>query len=206
MKKIDIIIISIILVLALWAAFLPNRTWVYHEISPKELFYELAKKEKYWTTEDVAQAIIDKRADIILIDVRKKEEFQKFSLPNAINIPLDSLLFNTDNLLHAEGYKKILFSNGTSLAEKAWLLAKRANIEDVYVMYGGLNAWFDNILNPKPPQHPMSFEQQKLYERRLGLSAYFVGISKTPLQSVPQQGPAVIPVKQKKTTGLGGCG
>lgn len=181
--------------------------WVYHQINAKDLHTELTKKERYISVEDVAQAIIEKRTDIVLIDVRDTSQFKEFTLPGAFNIPYDSLLFKTDNIVHNEDIKKVFFSNGNTLAEKCWLIAKRANLKNIYIMDGGLNSWFDNILDPTPPQQPASNKQERLYQRRMGLSAFFVGSKNAPSVPSNNQNTITIPVQQnkKKDSKLGGC-
>lgn len=192
--------------MAFWALFLPKKVWVYHQINSKDLHYEMTKNERYISVEDVAQAIIEKRTDIVLIDVRDTTQYKQFTLPGAFNIPYDSLLFKTDNISHNEDIKKVFFSNGNTYAEQCWLIAKRANLNNIYIMDGGLNSWFDNILNPTPPQQPASNEQERLYQRRKGLSAFFVGTKNTP--ATQNTSIKVVPVQQnnKKETKLGGCG
>lgn len=205
MKKNEIILLGFLFLLAFWSLFLPKKVWVYHQIPAKELHYELTKNDKFISVEDVAQAIIEKRTDLILIDVRDTSQYKAFTLPGALNITYDSLLFKTDNIAHNPDLIKVLFSNGNTLAQQCWFMAKRANLKNIYIMDGGLNAWFDNILNPQPPQQPYSNEQDRLYQRRKGLSTYFVGSKNAP--STPTTNKNAIPVQQikKKESKLGGC-
>lgn len=46
--------------------------------------------------------MINNNKEILLLDIREKEEFEEKSIPKAINIPLSKLLFNIDNI---EEYK-----------------------------------------------------------------------------------------------------
>lgn len=207
MKKNELILLGFLFLISFWALFLPNKVWVYHQINSKQLHYEMTKKDKYISVEDVAQAIIERRNDIVFIDVRDSLQYKEYTLPGAFNINYDSLLLKTDNIVHNDDIIKVFFSNGNTQAEKCWLIAKRANLKNIYIMDGGLNSWFDNILNPTAPQEPMSNEQERLYQRRKGLSAFFVGTKNAP-STQSNSTTTTVPVQQnkKKDSKLGGCG
>jgi sulfur-carrier protein adenylyltransferase/sulfurtransferase len=78
--------------------------------------------EMYFSPVDMADILIKKAPSIQLIDVRTPDQFEKFSLPNTINIPLTELLAekNRDILNHS-----VYYSNGTTDAVKAWMISKQ---------------------------------------------------------------------------------
>ena len=47
---------------------------------------------------DELKKMINNREDILLIDVRTEEEFEKGNIDTSINIPLQDLLYNIDDL------------------------------------------------------------------------------------------------------------
>lgn len=47
---------------------------------------------------DELKKMINNREDILLIDVRTEEEFEKGNIDTSINIPLQDLLYNIDEL------------------------------------------------------------------------------------------------------------
>lgn len=49
-----------------------------------------------------AKEMIDNNKDIIILDVREKEEFESGHIKNAINIPLDDIEDVTDEILNPE--------------------------------------------------------------------------------------------------------
>jgi len=206
MKKTDLIFIGIVLVGALWLAFLPNKRYQYHEISPKELIYQTSLNH-YVTTDEVAKLIITKDPSVLFIDVRTPEEYATFSLPGALNIPYDSIL-NPSNFVYfnQDVYKTILFSNGSSLAEQAWLSVTRMGFENNYVMDGGLNEWIETIIKHPEPDVFAGKEEWEQYEFRKSASAYFGkagGDVSTSTTSAPT--PTAVVVPQKKDGGVGGC-
>jgi rhodanese-related sulfurtransferase len=206
MKKTDKIILSLVLLAAIGLAFLPNKNWHYHQIKPSKLLYKL-NVNHYLTTDKVAKDIITNDPLLMLVDVRKPNEYKKFTLPGAINIPFDSLL-NQKNIaiLNQNIYKVVLFSNGSSLADEAWLLLHRMNFDGTFVMKGGLNQWFATIIRPTKPEEYADKKQWELYNFRKAASMYFGrgAIIQNSDESISP--PKTMVIKHKKTqTNVGGC-
>ncbi len=205
MKKLDIIIIGLMLFGALWLAFLPDKEYDYHEISPEELLYKM-NTSHYISTDEVAKAIMGKDPSYILVDIRSPEEYSKYTLPGALNIPYDSLLNDTyRDYFDQDVYKTVLFSNGSSLADQAWLVLTRMGFEGNYVMKGGLNEWIETIIRPQRPADWAEPDAWKLYEFRKGASRFFGGGSEVVQEEQVSAPAAVVPVKRKKTESVGGC-
>ncbi|MCK7536091.1 MAG: rhodanese-like domain-containing protein [Marinilabiliales bacterium] len=68
------------------AAVPQNKTKPY-KLTADELLAEVNTRTQYVTPETVADMIVNKDPSLRLIDVRSQDEFEKFSLPGAINIP-----------------------------------------------------------------------------------------------------------------------
>jgi rhodanese-related sulfurtransferase len=206
MKKTDYLIIAILLLGSVIALILASKKTEFKEMKSSELLYEINKLERYFTTDEVAKFIIDKQPDIILIDLRDTSEYKSFTIQGAINIPYDSVFSaNYEGILKNKDIRKIFFSNGSSLADQAWLVLKRAGFENIYVMKGGLNLWFETIIEPQKPQDGSSPEDFDLYANRKGISTYFVGSNVAESNiSTPQPVINVQQNKQQTQTG-GGC-
>ena len=110
------------------------------QIEPQQLLYELTQPTRYVSTDQVAKMLISSDPSLEIIDVRSPEEFQKFSLPRAINVPIDSLI-NKDNLMYLgiPGIKVVFVSDDDIMADQSWVLTKRLGFNSTYVMKGGLN-------------------------------------------------------------------
>ncbi len=117
------------------------------ENSEKVLLSEMAKENFFVTTEELAYHMVKAPLNFMIIDVRSKDEFRAFHLPNAVNIPLDQ--FTNRQYRHVlryhPGKRLLLVSNGGVDAVKAWQICRRLNISDVYVLEGGLNAFVFNL-------------------------------------------------------------
>lgn len=172
-----------------------------------ELFVKNAiSSERYISTDQLADKIINQDPSILLIDMRSEKEFIEFSLPNAINIPLKNLL-DDDYIgyIDQDIYDVILFSNDSFYADQAWMLGNRLGFKNLYVLKGGLNEWFNTIINPIYPDETMPREAFKLYDFRKAAGMYFgVGAPKTEKKAAPTK--KVITVKKKKKrVAEGGC-
>jgi len=176
------------------------------EIKPENLVRTLERNENYYSVDKIAEQIISKDPLLQLVDIRSEEEFNKFSLPGAINIPLGKLLDETNlDYINQEVYNTVFYSNGTTDAMVALMVVTRKGYKNNYVMKGGLNQWVEKILRPK---HEGNFDvvNDELYQFRKGAQAYFGGGSATPTvnESAPKTKKKI--VKRKKKAVSGGCG
>ncbi len=209
MKRREVLIMLVLLTGSFFAIFLPDTKPFNHIITEKELLHEISKDSRYISTDDVAKMIMEKDPSLLLIDVRSPEEFKKFTLEGAMNIPFDSIL-NKNNLdyFNQDVYTTVLFSNGSSLADEAWMILRSYDYQGNKVMKGGLNAWYQTIINPqKPADDELTAEAEKLYLFRKGAQVYFTGISPVgTAKSSKPKAPAKPIVKRKKKEVSGGCG
>lgn len=174
------------------------------QIEPQQLLYELVQPTRYVSTDQVAKMIISNDPSLEIIDVRSPEEFQNFSLPRAINVPIYSLM-NKNNLLYLgiPGTKVVFVSNDDIKADQSWVLTKRLGFKSIYVMRGGLNRWMETIIEPQEPAEDASQTAFETYSFRKGAQLYFTGAkaenAETPKMKVEVQ-------RRKKTSVVaGGC-
>ena len=129
---------------------------------------EANTRTQYVTPETVADMIIKKDPSFQLIDVRSQDEFEKFSLPGAINIPVTDLLSDKyTDILNQDVKMNIFYSNGTITANEAWMVTRQLGYKNNFVLEGGLNYWFDAILNPQKPASTSPDEEFAKYDFRL---------------------------------------
>ncbi len=155
-------------------AFSPAGTRTADNYSVDELTASIVEKSNYITADVVAEMIIDKRPDYLLIDIRNAEEYEKFHIEGAFNIPLSDL-FSEDNRDYFDTDQNIvLYSNGNTNASMAWLMLQQNKI-DSYVLQGGMNFWAKAIMNPEAPQDLIADSELLLYQFRKSASGYFSG-------------------------------
>jgi len=143
-------------------------------ISPETLLSNAISPERYITTDELADRIINNDPSILLIDVRDENAFKKYSLPDAINIPLKKVLDeDSEPYLYQDEYDVVLFSNDNLKSDQAWILCNRLGYENLNVLKGGINEWFNTIINPKEPTENMASNEFELYSFRKAASMYF---------------------------------
>ncbi len=202
------ILAAILFLLALGLVLLPK--YKENEGIDPELFVKNAlSTERYISTDLLADRLINQDPTVLLIDTRPVAEFNKFSLPNAISIPVKDF-FNEDlnPYIDQDIYDVILFSNDNFYANEAWMIGNRMGYTNLYVLKGGLNEWFNTIIDPKMPDETMPQEAFELYSFRKAAGMYFgVGV-KAETETVPKKKTkkkVLTAPKKKKRAPEGGC-
>lgn len=205
-KKYIIPVLALVLV-GIFLAFSEVKNDILEETDPEVLHYNISEQTRYVDVEEVAHKLITKDPSLMLIDVRPAAEFAKFSLPGALNIPLDSLLLpSNQDYLGQEVYDAVFYSNGTLTADQAWILCKRMGYKNNFVMRGGLNSWVENILKPEPEGLLYDKVSNEQYQYRKGASQYFGGGQAAEPSGNEASKPTKKVVKRKKKEVEGGCG
>jgi rhodanese-related sulfurtransferase len=169
-----------------------------NEITPEQLLLDLTDNERYISVDEVADRMINKDPSLLLVDVRNHETFDAFTLPGAINIPLENLLSSENSdLIDCERFTVVFFSNDDLHAEQAWLLSRRTGCKSNHIMRGGLNEWTTTILDPEKPDDLATAEEWELYRFRRAVCQYFIGGSE---QLEPEEFPELIRYVQPKKT------
>lgn len=147
------IIITIVFVsLGLIIAAVPENTTSPFKLTATELLEEVKSGTQFVQPDQVANMVVQDDPSLQLIDIRSKEEYEKYSLPEAINIPLDNILSNEwKPYLNQDVYLNVFYSNGTTRANEAWMITRQLGYNNNYVLQGGLNYWVETILNPEKP-------------------------------------------------------
>jgi len=212
MNKAFLYLSLIVLVIATVLLFQSN--YENKQQNPAEAFLkEIHSSNRYVSTDEIAKRIIEDDPTLFLVDVRAEEEFNTYSLPGAVNIPLQSVLNKEwEQNLNQGVLDVIFFSNDDFNSEEAWALCKQEGYSNLYVLEGGLNNWFSTIMLPEKPGELASTEELELFSFRTGASIYFGSGSVTiPVIVEVEEKPAplvkkTIPVKTKqKAEAEGGC-
>jgi sulfur-carrier protein adenylyltransferase/sulfurtransferase len=207
MKPLRLLALFIIPMGLIIAAVPQNKTKPY-KLSADELLNEAKTRTQYVTPETVADMVVKKDPTLRLIDVRSQDEFEKFSLPGAINVPIADLLSDQyADILNQDVKMNVFYSNGSLTANEAWMVTRQLGYKNNYVLEGGLNYWFDAILNPRKPESTNSDEEFAKYDFRKSAGAALGGggiVESASAPSAPSDKPAVMPIAKKKKVS-GGC-
>lgn len=170
-------LISLGLILAL-IPFTGNRSI---SSKPSELLAEITDESVFLTPDQVARMIVSEDSTLRLIDVRDSEEFKAFTLPGALNAPYGQFLKADPATILGKGdVKNILFSNGERDASYALVLARGINYKNVYIMKGGMNAWYESVMNSTFSGERISARENALFETRTKAKRIFTEFNSLP--------------------------
>lgn len=188
------------------AAVPENKTKPY-KLTANQLLEQVKEGIQFVSTDQIADMIVQQDPSLQLIDVRSSDEFEKFHLPGAINIPISNLL-NEDweAYINQDVKMNVFYSNGNTTANEAWMIARQLGYQNNYVMMGGLNHWAETIMNPEKPASTSPNDEFAKYDFRKGASQALGGGS---LESTQEGGntapPPPIKSQPKKKKAAGGC-
>lgn len=151
-------------------------------IDAQELALIVEKQVDHVSAEEIADWIIQNRADYRLIDLRTEPEYSAYHIPTAECIQLPNLL--TSDLQRNE--KIILYSEGGIHSAQAWFLLKAQGFKSVYMLFGGLTEWQEKILFPQIPENATP-EQQSAFQKIAEVSKFFGGTPQTGSASIALQ-------------------
>ncbi len=200
------VILTIVFIsFGLIAAILPEKDYSSQELDAKQLLHEIQVENYMISADEIAEALINEDPEYQLIDVRSEEEFKQYSLPGAINIPFEKL-FDEESLAYIDqiARKNVFYSNGTTKASEAWMLAKQKGFQNNYILRGGLNNWYKTIIEPNEPASADDVEAYYEYQARLGAKQFFTGQGAAQSSGAKKKARAPIKRKKKKMV-AGGC-
>jgi sulfur-carrier protein adenylyltransferase/sulfurtransferase len=204
-------ILAILLIIAAFGLLIVPHRGSDKEITPDKLLSSVYDQARFLSTDNITERIIGGDPTLQLIDVRPAGQFNKFALPGAVNIPVDSILSPAwKEILHQPGKDKVFYSNGSIEADKAWQVCTRTSVPRVFVMKGGLNYWFSTIIKGIEPAPTAPGQETDLYSFRQAARQYFIG-SNSPGTGQVDRKAAESPEKvkvSKKTPSVssgGGC-
>jgi rhodanese-related sulfurtransferase len=170
-----------LLCLGLILALLPlsgNRSFT---VNPQKLITEISEQKSAFSPDQVARFIVSEDSSVQIIDLRSPEEFRSFNIPGSVNIPYKEFL-TTDpgSILNNKNMRYILYSNGDYDSNFAMVFAKGMNIKNVYVMKGGLNEWFNSVMNSSFTGERITARENALFETRTRAKKMFNEINSLP--------------------------
>ncbi len=178
------------------------------KLSADELLQEAGAGVQFISPDVIADMLVQKDPSLQLIDVRTPEEFDTYSMPGAINIPLSNLLSEEyTDILNQDARMNVFYSNGSVYANEAWMLTRQLGYENNFVLEGGLNYWFGNILSAQAPAQTSPNEEFAKYDFRKSAATALGGggvvTTEGSAPTVKAAKPAVTAKAKKKPAG--GC-
>ena len=170
-----------LLCLGLILALLPlsaNRSFT---TKPQNLLAEVLDENTYLTVDQVARLIVSEDSTIQIIDIRSPEEFLAVNIPGSVNVPYDQFINNDPGwFLSNPDIKTILYSNGDFESNYALVIARGLKYKNIYVMKGGLNEWFNTVMNSRFTGERITARENALFETRTRAGKLFTEINSLP--------------------------
>lgn len=204
-----LILATAVIPLGLIIAAVPENTTKQYKLTAEQLLEEVKSGTQFMPPEEVADMIISKDPTLQLIDVRAVDEYDKFSLPGAVNIPLvDILSPEWEDVINQDVKLNVFYSNSSTDANQAWMITRQLGYQNNYVLQDGVNYWAETILNPEVPPATSPNEEFAKYDLRKGAGMALGGAAETtqPAAAVATGG-AKPPIQKKQTKKkvAGGC-
>jgi len=170
-----------LLVLGLILALLPLSGSRSFTARPQKLLAEVLDNNTYYTVDQVARFIISEDSSVQIIDLRTPEEFRAVNIPGSINVPYGKLLENDPgSILNNGKTRNIFYSNGDFDSNYALAIARGLNLRNTYVMKGGLNEWFNTVMNSNFTGERISARENALFESRTRAKKMFSEMNSLP--------------------------
>ncbi|WP_372752196.1 rhodanese-like domain-containing protein [Labilibaculum sp.] len=205
--KMRLILASVLIPLGIIIAAVPENTTKPFRLTADQLLNEIQEGTQFISTDQIADMLVQKDPSLQLIDVRSQADFEKYSLPGSINIPLSDLLSNEWKDYLDQGVRmNVFYSNGNLKSNEAWMITRQLGYKNNYVLQGGLNYWTETILNPQAPKSVLADDEIAKYDFRKGASAALGGgnaVLTNSTESTPVK-PVIVKRKKKKRV-AGGC-
>jgi rhodanese-related sulfurtransferase len=119
---------------------------------------QIEEEGDHITPRALADRMMARGGDTVVVDVRPVEEYAAWHLPGAVNLTVPELLGDAGAALLAEAGDKlvVLTSNGMVHPAQAWAELARRGHTQVRVLEGGLTDFKRQILTPPSLRGPIS--------------------------------------------------
>src|SRR5579885_3718184 len=136
----------------------------------REIMRQARKQVTEWTTAQTNEALTRQRKEgqdeIVLVDVREKNEWDEGYIPGAIHVPKGYLELRIEEAVPDKSKPVVLYCAGGVRSMYAGLTLKQMGYENVISMAGGFGEWKNRGL-PYVQPRTLSQAQLKRYSRHL---------------------------------------
>ena len=134
------------------------------QINAKEFLTESKELSKNMSPIDAAESILEKKSNVVFVDVRNEDMFNTFHLENAVNIPIHKILNEESIEFYKSDVKKVFYCNNGILANQVWMLLTQFGIKNIFVLQGGLDYFSNNIIKKYSPKGTAYNDEILLYD------------------------------------------
>lgn len=141
-----------------------------YTIDEQELARVVETTVDHVSPQELADWIIQGKADYRLIDLRTAKEFNEYHIPGAENVPMTALANHGLGTME----KIVLYSDGGIHSAQAWFLLRAKGYRAAYMLFGGLEEWKDRVLFPRLAANATPAETVE-FAKMSAVSTYFGG-------------------------------
>jgi rhodanese-related sulfurtransferase len=175
------ILSTILLCMGFILALLPFSADRSFSVKPQKLLSEVLDEKSNFSVDQVARFIVSEDSTVQIIDLRSREEFMIMNIPGSINIPYSELISrDPESFLDNPEIKNIFYSNGDLNSGYALVFTRGLDYKNIYVMKGGLNEWFNTIMNSSFTGERISARENALFETRTRAEKLFTEMNSLP--------------------------
>jgi rhodanese-related sulfurtransferase len=172
---------AVLLCLGLIIAFLPPSANRFFIVKPQKLLAEVLDGNTFLSVDQVARLIVSGDSTVQIVDLRTPEEFMAFNIPGSVNVPYEKFFDNDPGLsMNNEKIRTIFYSNGDIDSNFALAIARGMNLNNTCVMKGGLNEWFNTVMNSSFTGERITPRENALFETRIRARKMFTQINSLP--------------------------
>lgn len=150
-------------------------------LRPQNLLSEMLDSNTYYSADQVARFIVSEDSTVQIIDLRTPGEYETANIPGSINIPYDKFIsMNPGIILNNGKSRNIFYSNGDFDSNYSLAIARGLNIKNTYVMKGGLNEWFNTVMNSSFTGERITVRENSIFETRTKAKRMFTEMNSLP--------------------------
>lgn len=92
-----------------------------------------------------AQQLIKTKSDLLILDVREKEEYEEGHIPGAVLIPAPELPARIEELREYQDKPVLVYCGSGARSPEAVIILLDNHFSEVYHLYEGFIAWEDEV-------------------------------------------------------------
>jgi rhodanese-related sulfurtransferase len=150
-------------------------------VRPQNLLSEVLDNTTYLTVDQVARFVVSEDSSVQIIDLRTPEEFKTVNIPGSVNIPYGKILDKDPaSFLNNGKIRNIFYSNGDFESNYALAITRGLNLKNTFVMKGGMNEWYNTVMNSSFSGEKISARENALFETRTRAKKIFTEMNSLP--------------------------
>lgn len=149
--------------------------------SPDVVLYQALNSDAVFQVDQIARMLVSDDSTLRIIDIRPEQEYRKFSIPGAINVPYTDMAGIDPATYLAKGnIKNVFYSNGSLNAGYALILARGFGYDNSAIMAGGMNEWIRTVMNTRFGGGTITARENAIFETRTKAIALFTEFNSMP--------------------------